>query len=392
MTERLYLFDSYVRTCDAVVTDCTPHRDAFWVELSRTCFFPEGGGQPGDTGTLSGVAVTDTIERDGRIWHVTEHPFTPGDPVHGILDFDRRFSHMQTHCGEHLFSAVLLRLFGTKNVGFHMGHEDVTIDMDLPLSAEQVAQAEEEANRVIRQGLPVRVSEKSPEELDRMPLRKRPFLDRPLRLVEIVGCDLCCCCGTHVASTAEIGLLKVLSHEHYKGGTRIHFLCGTDAFSDYREKHRILEEASHAFSCRPDGFLVALEKQTAELAELKARNAAKGKALFEYMAADYATHALQHGEVCLVLEQTEGLTPDEMRMLAVRTAQYPHVCCILFDRVQGKIVATKAQDLGIDLRATWKALCDKLPLRGGGSPVLIQGSFQDVSPNEIQSAVSDVIK
>ncbi|MGN0651677.1 MAG: alanyl-tRNA editing protein, partial [Gemmiger sp.] len=210
-TLKLYESAPTVQEFTAVVLACTPAQDGWEVELDQTAFYPEGGGQPCDTGTLGGAAVSETRIHEGTILHRTSAPLEPGRTVTGRIDWGRRLDHMEQHTGEHILSGTLHRMFGAENVGFHIGQPAVRMDMSLPLTAEQLAQAEAAANAAVRADRPVRCWYPDEEELAALPYRSKKALEGPVRLVDAGGADLCACCGTHLDSTGQVGLIKILS-------------------------------------------------------------------------------------------------------------------------------------------------------------------------------------
>lgn len=236
MTKKLFDLDSYVKSCTATVLSCEEAKKnsfaGFAVELDETCFFPEGGGQPADVGTLrcgeQTANVLYTYEQGDQIFHLCDRPLPVGETADGQIDFEKRFANMQIHSGEHILSGVIFTELGLHNVGFHMGHEVNTIDLDGELSPATARQIEEKVNRILYENRPVFVGYPDAEALRKLPLRKKPEVEH-LRVVEVQDCDWCGCCGTHVAHTGEIGLLKITDTQRYKGGTRVSFLCGAAA-------------------------------------------------------------------------------------------------------------------------------------------------------------------
>ena len=228
-TEKLYYQDAHQAQFQATVLSCRPGKHGYDVVLDRTCFYPEGGGQPGDTGVLSSVRVTDTHEAGGEIVHYCEAPLAEGQTVEGTIDYDRRFEFMQLHTGEHILSGVIHRRFGYENVGFHMGADFVTIDLSGMLTPEQVQSVEAEANEWIWKNVPVEVSYPDPDTLKTIPYRSKKELTGQVRIVTIPGADICACCGTHVSNTGEIGLLRIFSCVRFHDGVRLELLCGRRA-------------------------------------------------------------------------------------------------------------------------------------------------------------------
>ena len=269
MTEKLYELNSYCRSFTAVVEECKPHEGGYAVRLSRTAFFPEGGGQAADTGTLDGVAVTDVQMADGDIWHYTQAELSVGSEVEGVLDWDERFSRMRHHTAEHIVCSIAHRWHGLSNVGFHLGSEDVTLDLDGELTREQIDAIEDEANRVVAANVAVIATIPTAEELAQATYRSKKELDGEVRLVTIEGVDCCACCAPHVARTGEVGLIKLLDFIRYKGGVRIHLLCGDAALADYRLRYRQSAELSAKLSVKQLDLTAAVDRLISERDALK---------------------------------------------------------------------------------------------------------------------------
>ena len=228
-TEKLYYADPYQTTFTARVLGCEAGKGGYLVTLDRTAFYPEGGGQPADHGTLGGAAVTDVHEKDGVITHTCDHPLTVGDTVEGAIDWDRRFDHMQQHSGEHILSGLICAAHHCDNVGFHLGADTVTIDFNAALTEKDVQELERAANRYIWQDHPIAISFPSPAELEALDYRSKKELTGQVRIVSFPGADCCACCGTHVASSGQVGLLKILSCQKFRQGVRLEILSGRRA-------------------------------------------------------------------------------------------------------------------------------------------------------------------
>ena len=269
MTEKLYELDSYIRSFTAVVEECSPCEDGYAVRLSRTAFFPEGGGQAADLGTLGGLMVRDVQIVDGEIWHYVSEPLTIGTEVEGRLDWDTRSSRMRHHTAEHIVCSIAHRWHGMHNVGFHLGSEDVTLDLDGELTREQIDAIEDEANRVVASNVAVTATIPTQEELMQAIYRSKKELDGDVRLVTIEGVDCCACCAPHVARTGEIGIIKLLDFIRYKGGVRIHLLCGDAALADYRLRYTQSAEISAKLSVKQRDITVAVDRLMAERDSLK---------------------------------------------------------------------------------------------------------------------------
>lgn len=369
--EKLYYQIPYVKAFSAEITACTKGKKGYEIQLNRTGFYPEGGGQPSDTGMLGSAKVLEVHEQEEQIIHITDQPLEPGDMVDGIIDWDARFSNMQQHSGEHIVSGLLHARFGYDNVGFHMGHEEMTIDINGVLTWEQLMEIEREANTVIYRNLPVCATYPKPEELETLEYRSKKELDGQVRIVEVPGADRCACCGTHVERTGEIGVIKILSMIHYKGGVRISMLCGAKAMEDYRKKTEQTLRLSALLSAKPEAIIEAVER-------LKAENTKKDGDLTrisrEWLELK-ADRVSQDGELLLVFE--EELTPVMVRQF----------CDLLLKRKKTGIAAVCSgndQDgysycvgsLDNDMKTVGKKLNEALNGRGGGSKQMIQGSFK----------------
>jgi len=288
MTEKLYELNSYCRAFTACVLECIPHRDGYAVRLDRTAFFPEGGGQSADVGTLGGVAVLDVQMVDGEIVHYTASPLTVGDMVEGVLDWGVRFARMQHHTAEHIVCGIAHRWHGLENVGFHLGSEDVTLDLDGELTREQIDAIEDEANLVVWSNVAVTASIPSPDELTDIVYRSKKELDGDVRLVTIDGVDCCACCAPHVGRTGEIGVIKLLDFIRYKGGVRIHLLCGAAALADYRLRYAQSAEISAKLSVKQNDLTPAIDRVIAERDEYKLALRAANHRLADAMVAAVA--------------------------------------------------------------------------------------------------------
>lgn len=365
MTEQLYYIDSHMKEFTACVLSCTPCKQGYEVVLDKTAFYPEGGGQPGDQGTLGGVRVTDTVEKNGTIIHICEGPLEAGDPVEGILDWERRFHLMQQHSGEHIFSGFLHAAYGYDNVGFHMGADCVTIDFNGPLTAAQLRQLERQANRYITQNHPVNVLLPDRAELEELAYRSKKELTGQVRIVEFPGADLCACCGVHVKHTGEIGLIKILSSQKFHDGVRIEMLAGEAAldylFPCYEESKKV----SGMLSVKPHEIGDAAERICRELADVKYK---AGK-LEEQLFAQKAEALAGKGDVLLF---EEGLSSDGVRRLADAVFKVCGGRAAVFSKADdGYRYAIASHE---DVRGFVKDMNAALQGRGGGKPNFCQGS------------------
>ena len=268
MTEKLYYLDAYATKFTAKVLECTAEKKNFKVVLDRTLFYPEGGGQPADMGTLGGVKVLDVHEKDDIITHTTDKPLEVGAEVEGEIDWERRFDLMQNHSGEHILSGVICAKYGCDNVGFHMGKEMITIDLNTKIPEEDLPWLEEKANEAIWNNVPVGIRYPSKEELDALDYRSKKELEGQVRIVNVGEYDCCACCGTHVKLAGEIGLIKIISSQNYKGGTRLELLSGKRALQDYRKKNDVSAQAGQLLSVPAEKVDGAVKNVLSERDEL----------------------------------------------------------------------------------------------------------------------------
>ena len=364
-TKRLFDSDPYMTEFSATVLCWKQADGAFFAALDRTAFFPEGGGQFCDLGTLYNADVLDVQEDEsGVIWHKIDKPVETGIIVNGRIDFRRRFDFMQQHSGEHIFSGLAHSHFGATNVGFHLGTEVTTLDLDVPLDEEKVNLLEREANEAIYKNLPIEISYPTADELAVLPYRSKKELSGRVRIVTVPGYDICACCGTHVANTGEIGIIKITSFQNYKGGTRLFMLCGGRAFADYQRKNADVLRVTTSLSIKPEELCAGAARLSAEITEHKIYESSLKKELFAMKAA-----ALGSGERIIAFE--ENLSPDEIRRYCLTLSESFGIAAV-FSGKNGEWKYAAASK-NRDCRVLAKALGEAFGGRGGGKPELVQG-------------------
>ena len=266
-TEKLYEKDAYQVSFTATVLSCVPVEKGYAVILDKTAFFSEQGGQYADKGSLNGQNVTDVQIENDEIVHYIGSPLAEGEQVAGTIDRDTRFIRMQTHTGEHILSGVIHNLYGYDNVGFHLGDGYATVDTSGTMTAEMIARAEEEANRVVWDDRAVYATYPSFEELKTLSYRSKIDPREGIRLVHIDGCDVCACCAPHLSSTGQVGLIKVVAAEPRKKGTRLTVLCGKDAYENFVRTQNLMQEAQRMLSATPETLLTEIKRTLERLAE-----------------------------------------------------------------------------------------------------------------------------
>lgn len=369
MTEKLYEQDSHAKTFSARVLSCEPAKHGYAVVLDKTAFYPEGGGQPGDTGLLGGVRVTDTHARDGEVIHCCESPLAIGAQVTGEIDWQRRFDLMQQHSGEHIVSGLVHARFGYDNVGFHMGADMVTIDFSGAITASELREIELAANEKVWEDIPIETAYPSENKLTEIPYRSKKALTGQVRIVTIPGVDICACCGTHVRSTGEIGLIRIFAAEKFHEGVRLQMLCGRRAFAYETALLEQNRRVSALLSAKPYETAAAVEKTLSDLAAVKLRAAQLEAQVFAAKA-----RTLAGAQNALVFE--EGLSPDSVRRLAdaVMKTCTGRIAVFSGSDASGYHYAVCQQNGA--LREFTAKLNAELDGRGGGKPFFVQGSVR----------------
>ena len=366
-TNKLFYADTHLVEFSAVVVDCFESKKGFEIELDQTAFYPEGGGQAADKGTLNGHPVLHVREEGERVLHLMEKPLAVGERVEGVIDYDHRFDLMQQHTGEHIVSGIINARYGWHNVGFHMGWESITIDFDGIIPAEDLPEIERLANEAIYRNIPLKIWTPEPEELPGVPYRTKRTLPWPVRIVQVPGFDSCACCGLHVERTGEIGLIKLFSVVKFRSGVRIEMLCGKrclDFLSRSYEQNRLV---SAAFSAKilETGAAAArmnelLESQKRRIGELETE-------VFRSV----ADRCAGLGDVLLIRENLDSVGVRKLADLAAER------CGGMAAVFSGSDEAGYTYCLirhGGDLRPVNKAMTAALNGRGGGKPECQMGS------------------
>lgn len=370
MTEKLFYKDSHLTEFTATVESCEQEGKYYKVVLDRTAFFSEGGGQSADTGVLDDVGVFDVQEKNGILYHMTEKPLEAGKTVKGKVDWDVRFSKMQQHSGEHIVSGLIHRKYGYNNVGFHLGQDVVTMDFDGVITKEQLKEIEFLANEGVVKNLPVQVEYPTEKELENITYRSKIEIEGQIRIVTIEGYDVCACCAPHVKKTGEIGLIKLINVQNYKGGVRITMLCGFRALADYNEKETSVKKVSVLLSANEKEIAEAVEQLKEEKAQLKNEIVLLQKKLLKSKAAQVAEG---QEKVCLFEPELEGDAPREFVNLLLE--KKIKVCGVFFGNDSAGyryVVGSRS----VDTRRIAKSLNEKFAGRGGGKPEMVQGSLK----------------
>lgn len=387
-TQKLYDENAYQTEFTTKVLECRETKKGFELILAQTLFFPEEGGQSSDTGILipsqeenpiaciseenpDAVAVLDVqIDSDGIISHLCSRAILPGTTVTGKIEWKKRFSDMQQHSGEHIFSGLVFSTYGYHNVGFHLSRKEVTMDFDGVLTWEEVKALEKRANQAVYENFEVQIEYPSPKELAAMSYRSKKELEGPVRIVTFPGYDVCACCAPHVHRTGEIGLIKIVHLMKYKGGVRVNLLCGERALADYQEKLDSVLNISTFLSAKTEEVYQAVQKLMEDSNLLKGRLAELDRNRIQTMAQQVETG---EGNICIF---ETSLDPNAQRelvnLLVTRKTGY----CGVFvgsDQEGYRYILAIADG---DARVLNNVLKEQCEARGGGSAAMTQGSLR----------------
>ncbi len=364
-TIKLYDKDAYISNFKATVLSCDKIDDYYQVILDQTAFFPEGGGQACDTGTIEDTQVFDVQITDGVIKHKTTAPINIGVALCKV-DWDKRYRRMQNHSGEHILSGIAHKLYGCTNVGFHLGNE-MTVDFDIELTNEQLLKIETLANEAVYKNVKITAEYPSPEDLSTLDYRSKLELTEDVRIVTIDDYDICACCAPHVKQSGEIGIIKILSSMRHRGGIRLTVICGADAFEDYRIKANNLHEIAVALCAKQNEELDAFKRLYNEISELKQKNAALSKELTSFKIKE----AQPIDGLILYFEDDTDMAA--LRSIALESAKCHNGISAAFSGIDGNYkyavssLTESVSEIAAELNSTFSG-------RGGGSTELVQGS------------------
>ncbi len=366
-TRKLYYEDCRTKEFSARVLSCRETKKGYEIILDATAFYPEGGGQPCDLGMLECVHVLDVQEQGEEILHLCDGPLKPDTIVEGRIDYTRRFALMQQHAGEHIVSGIIHKLYGHDNVGFHMGKEAMEIDFSGPVPQEDVEKIETMANEIVWRDVPIKCWYPEKAELKKIPYRSKKALEWPVRIVEIPGADSCACCGVHVATTGQIGLIKILSCVKFKQGVRMELACGQQALRHIQTVYQQNREVSQVLSAKMHETGEAARKIREALDAEKFRSTGLQRQVFSAIAREY--RGKEH-----IVRFEKDLSSSQLRELA-------DTCCREGAKTAAILSGTDESGYQIcivsaceDLRITGKAFKEAFPCRGGGKQDSFQGS------------------
>jgi len=393
MTERLYYADAYLREFDASVVRVDRRDGRTHVFLDRTAFYPTSGGQPFDLGTLGRLEIIDVVdEEDGSIAHIVDGAdLTPGQPVHGAIDWTRRFDHMQQHTGQHVLSAAFDRLFAARTVSFHLGAESSTIDLSRELTRAELSTGETEANGIVWDNRAVAIRYVSAEEAAKLPLRKEPAREGTLRLIDVDGFDLSACGGTHVERTGGIGVIAIGATERFKGGQRVEFFCGGRALTRFRTMRDALAGAVRVLSVLPHELPEAIEKLQGEAREKQKTLASLQQDLARYRAEELVAAAEQTPSGWLVAHAVDADANGLKSLASAITSRPGHIAVLVSTARPALVVVARSPEGSLAANQVIAALTAKFGGRGGGKSDLAQAGGLDADAAAILDAARAAI-
>ncbi|MBO5934445.1 MAG: hypothetical protein J6Q94_03045 [Clostridia bacterium] len=380
MTERLFEKDAYCRSFSANVVFCEEKDGSFFVVLDKTAFFPEGGGQAPDKGTINGVNVLDVQEKDGIVYHKTEKAFNTGDAVCCELDWELRFERMQSHAGEHVVSGVVHSLFGYDNVGFHMSEKTMTVDFSGPLTADDIAKVELESNKAIYKNAPITASYPTKDELAATDYRSKIEPRDGIRLITIEGIDCCACCAPHPAFTGEIGVIKIIDFCPHKKGTRIEMVAGINAFLDYSALHTSVKQVMNLLSAKRDSIAMSVEKLQETANNLKSENGKMSRKLALASLSPVTVNGCAYAI-------NENMSYDDLRECSNNLIENGTRKCILLSKSDENNYIYVVSSAENDVRNLVSELNSAFSGKGGGKDNYAQGKLSASSEDELKNFI-----
>ncbi len=374
-TIKLFENDSYIKEFTATVVSCEEKDGAYFIVLDQTAFFPEGGGQDADRGKINDADVLDVQIKDDIIYHKVNQSFSVNEDVRCVLDWNTRFSRMQNHTGEHIVSGVIHSMFGYNNVGFHMNDTLITLDVDGPLTEDDIKVIELKSNQAVYDNKSIKAIYPTAEELPSYDYRSKLDITEGVRLIEIEDYDLCACCAPHVTKTGEIGIIKILSFIPYKKGTRIEMICGLLAFNDYCGLHNNNKSIMNLLSAKRMETPDAVEKIHKDLGASRSEN----KKLLSEMAMLKMEKYTFKNSVCVFVD---GATYDELRNCSNALVEEFEYCYIFSNTDSDNyiyVVSSKENSVRDNVQNLNKAFSGK----GGGRDNYAQGKIASPSKNHI---------
>lgn len=387
--EKLYYENPYTKEFTAEIINVIEKNNKYYVELDKTYFYPEGGGQPSDTGYINSIPVTYVLEEDSKIYHVMDVKPLKIHRAKCNIDWEKRYDHMQQHLGQHILSACLFELFNANTIGFHLGKNFSTIDIDKLLANEEIKAAEKMANKIIFDNISVEILYPTNSELKKLPLRKiSPKVNDQIRVVKIGDIDINACCGTHPNSTIEVQIIKISKYEKYKNGTRIEFLCGSRAVSDYTLKHDSIQKMSTILSCNENSLISEVERLSGELNKALSEKAALKSEVANYEIKEILDSCESIQNIKIIKSIYDNVDLKYINLLASKLVSFPSVIALFGvksnDKAQLIFMCSKELKI-VSMNSLLKDAITLIDGKGGGSNFSAQGGGKN--NNNLESSV-----
>lgn len=387
MTLKVYLDNPYLKEIDANILEKSFKEDKYYFTLDRTIFYPHlAGGQPRDKGKINNINVIDVYEKDEDIVHILEEDIE-GKDVQLSINWDNRFDLMQQHTGQHLLSSSFRSLFNAETVGFRIGEDYSTIDIQKPsLNKQEVKQVEFLTNKIIQSNFEVLSYIVKEDKLDEIPIDKLPTTDEDIRIVEIMGLDYSPCCGTHVNSTGEVGLVKIRKWENNKGNTRIEFLCGFRALDDYYWKNQYINEISSIMSSQDKDLLEKSKLLINQKENLEKENRKLKEDIYKYKGEFYLQEATSYKDIDYIVKEVKDINLKELGFISSYLNNNQEKLIQIYsipNKENGQFLVNRSKDLDINLRELLNNISKDIELKGGGSPIVVQGAASSNLLNDV---------
>lgn len=382
-TEKLFWKDAYIKEFRANIMSIEHYREdtsKFTILLDKTAFYPEGGGQPWDEGKIGDSNVHYVYEEDELIYHVVDKSPSGNEDILCIIDWERRFDHMQQHLGQHILSSAFEKLYDANTVGFHLGNEFVTIDIDKTfLDTEMADSVEKSANEVIYQNLEVRTLYPTKEEISKLPLRKPPTVSEGIRIVEVDKYDFSACGGTHPQTTGSVGIIKIRKWEKNKGNVRVEFVCGARALKDYSWKNQQINKVANMLSVRDFEAEDTITRIFQENKELNKTIKSFKKSLMDYQMKELYASAEKVGNYSLVMKIFEGEDIKDVKVMASAIVQHPNTISLLATKAdKAQVVFSCSKEVPINMNQLFKEVIPLINGKGGGNATSAQGGGDEI--------------
>jgi alanyl-tRNA synthetase len=384
-TKKLYFDDPYQIEFNSKVLRKFSHKNQPALILEQTCFYPESGGQPSDKGSINGIEVTGVIEEEGNIIHILDRE-AESDEIHGKVDWETRFDHMQQHAGQHVLSQSFYELTNSETLSFHMGEEYSTVEIDMRnISEREVEAVEYLANQIVLENREIKSYSVSEEQIEHVPLRKPPKKAGLIRVTEVAGFDYSACGGTHPKRTGEIGMIKILKQERIRNNIRFEFVCGNRALRDYIAKNRILGQVATRFSVNEQGVPRAVEKLFVDSGRQKKEN----KKAQQKISRIEAREIIREAKDKFIHQIFTDKTVEELRLLALNIIKIPGLVAFLGLKKDKKahVVLARSDNCDIDMRELVPIVAEQINGKGGGRPALVEIAGEN--PHNLSTAVDN---